>query len=268
MSRKILFRALVLCGLVLGGEIHAFLLSQKMPQFYAGLSVGAQRLSGRRSEVANYAASPGDPFGPPEVINFSNLSPFSNKNGYYSGHVGCTWGIPRTTLFWGPEIYIGQSNTRNNVIKSFLDLTASSRSLNASIRQSNFFGGAFQVGFNWIGNSRLSLLLGFEKSQFEYFGVYVPRSQFALVGFNPGGPGIGDDYAPTILNTSKWLSGFMWGLGIERQIESFRIGVDFRMIHYKEFKAAYTVLAAEPETLYTAIKPKNIRFGLKFSYLF
>lgn len=237
-----------------------------MPQFYASLSVGVQRLSGRRSEIVNYEASPGNPYGPPETINFSNLKPFSNKNGSYSGHVGCTWDIPRTAFFLGPELYMGQGSTRNNLIVSFKDQNFFVRSLNATIRQSTFLGGALQVGFNWISNSRLSLLLGLEGSQFEYFGMYVPRSQLALSAVP--GPGPGEDFPATTLNTSKWLSGFMWGLGVEKQIQSFRIGIDFRMVHYKEFKASYTALAAEPETLYTVIKPKNIRFGLKISYLF
>jgi hypothetical protein len=243
--------------------------SSYWPQFYASLTAGVQRMSGPRSEYVNYQASPGNRYGAPALISLSNLQQFSNKNATGSAHMGCTWDVPRTAFFIGSEIYIGQSGVKNTHINSFVDIDSLVRSLNATIRQSTYFGGALQVGFNWFGKARLSFLLGLESGQFEYFGMYVPRSQNALKGvIDPAGPGPGFDFPPTLINSSKWLSGLMLGFGIEKQIQSFRIGADLRMVQYRVFRVSTQALASEPETLFTAIKPKNIRFGLKISYVF
>lgn len=235
------------------------------PLFYGGISLGVQRLSGARSEATSFTATiPADPE-PSGVTIFSNRQPFSDKNGYYSGHLGCTWDIFHTAFFFGPEIYLGQSNTKSTLTTYQQDPnTGTNRTLSATIRQSTYLGGAIQVGVNWIANTRISFLLGLEASNFDYFGVYVPRSQTAL---NPliGGPGV--DYPPTLLKTSRWLSSVMWGFGLEKQIQSIRLGVDIRINQYRAFKSSYAAQALEPETLFSVIKPKNIRVGLKLSYI-
>ena len=168
----------------------------------------------------------------------------------------------------GPEIYLGRGSTHNDLTVGISDLpsTEASRNVSASLRQSNFFGVAFQIGLRAKWDFRPYMLLGVERSQFEYVGSYVPRSQAFL--FQLAGAGPDRDYPATPLNKTKWLSGFMWGLGLEREIHSIRIGADIRLIHYKEFKTQALANAFEPETFFTAIKPKNVRFGLRISYLF
>jgi hypothetical protein len=233
-----------------------------IPQFYAGAFLGVQRLTGKRSEVAVFESA-GAPL---ETINFANQKSFSNNNGCYAAHVGFTWNVPKTIVFFGPEIYLGRGSVTNDLKGFEIDqANGLSRSLNASVRQQTFWGGALQVGLNCHWNLRPYLLLGLEKSQFEYSGTYVPRSQAAL---NPiiGGPV--DDYPDTLLNARKWLRGFLWGFGIEKQVHSIKIGADIRIIHYKEFKTSQLAAAFEPETLFSTFKPKNIRFGLKLSYAF
>lgn len=271
MNRRILFITVAMCGLGFLGEVQASLSSQKMVQFYAGTSFGAQRLSGHRDERASYDPDPagGFPTGTPDTFYFANQKPFSNINGFYLGHIGFTWDIPQTCMFLGPEIYLGRGSMHNDLnvsVKDNPNFTPTIRSVSASLRQSTFFGGAMQIGFNAKWDFMPYILLGIERSQFEYVGSYTPRSQAFLA--LAGGPGPFDDYPVTPLNKTKWLSGFMWGLGLERKIHSIKLGVDIRLIHYKEFKAATLANAFDPETFLTAIKPKNVRFGLRISYLF
>lgn len=269
MKRKILLLASIMCGLGLAGEIQASLLPQKMVQFYAGVSFGAQRLSGHRNENAFYDPPGGaGPVGLRGTIYFANQKPFSNINGFYLSHIGFTWDIPQAPIFLGPEIYLGRGSMHNDLNVGVPDdpnFTETIRNVSVSLRQSTFWGGAVQVGFKMKWGCRPYMLLGLERSQFEYVGSYIPRSQ-AQLNLALGGPTA--DYPSTTLNKKKWLSGFLWGLGLERQIDSIKLGVDIRLIHYKEFKAAALANAFEPETFFTAIKPKNIRFGFKISYLF
>lgn len=270
MDRKIVVLVLAVCGFVFLKETHASLFSQKIVQFYAGASFGTQRLSGHRNESAFYNPDPAGGFltGVPGTIHFANQKPFSTINGFYLGHIGFSWVIPQTYIFLGPEIYLGRGNTHNDLSVSVRDdpvYTPTIRSVSASLRQSAFFGGAVQIGFNAKWDFRPYMLLGVESSQFQYIGNYIPRSQaFLSIG---GGPGPAEDYPPTALNRTKWLGGFLWGLGLERQVHSIRLGVDIRFIHYKEFKTATLANAFDPETFFTVIKPKNIRFGLRISYL-
>jgi hypothetical protein len=271
MDRKILFFISAICGYGFMEEVRASLLPQNALQLYLGCSVGTQRFSGHRDENAFYNPDPagGFPTGVPGTIYFANQKPFSNINGFYLGHVGFTWNIPQTLIFLGPEIYLGRGSLHNDLNVSVKDdpaFTPTIRSVNASLRQSTFFGGVVQIGFNAKWGLRPYMMLGLERSQFQYRGNYTPRSQaFLSAG---GGLGPADDYSPTSLNRTKWLKGFLWGLGCERQISSIKLGADIRFIHYKEFKADTLADAFDPETFYTIIKPKNLRFGLRVSYVF
>jgi hypothetical protein len=238
--------------------------SSLTPQFYAGASLGVQRLTGKRSEVALYDNLLLVDL---ETISFANQKPFSNNNGCYAAHVGFTWNVPKTMVIFGPEIYLGRGSVTNDLKAIQIDANNFKRSLNASIRQQTFFGGALQVGLNCRWNLRPYLLLGLEKSQFEYSGIYIPRSQQGLANAAlNAGPAV--DYPDTLLNARKWLRGFLWGFGIEKDIHSIRIGADIRIIYYREFKTSQLATAFEPETLFSTFKPKNIRFGLKLSYIF
>lgn len=276
MNRKLNFIGAILsCGILGISEGRAALLSfpkPYIPQFYAGISLGVQRLTGHRNEYVDYtntgvvvgAGIPGT-----EIISFSTQKGFSNNSGCYAAHVGFTWDIPQTLVFFGPEVYLGRGSTVNELKQDVPDLTGThtSRYLTASVRQLTFWGGALQAGLNCPWNSKAYLLLGLETSQFEYSGTYIPRSQAALAGFMGAGLPI-TDYPSTILNARKWLRGFMWGLGWDKRINAVKIGFDVRIIQYRSLKTSQQALAYEPETLFSSFKPKNIRFSLKISYVF
>ena len=94
-------------GLTAGQANANVTVPSKAVQFYAGLSGGVERMSGRQNQSISYPG--GAALGVPEFISFlSNVSQ-SSKNGLYSAFAGFTWNIPSIPLFLGPEIYIGRS---------------------------------------------------------------------------------------------------------------------------------------------------------------
>lgn len=235
-----------------------------MPQLYAGMSLGVQRLKGRRSEITQATSDRLVPL--EETVIFSDHLHFSNNNGYYSAHVGLTWDVPNVPLFFGPEIYLGRGNTTTSLKQTVFEIDNNlKRTLSASISQSSFWGGSLQIGLNYQGKLRPYLLFGIDKSVFEYTGTYTPRSE-AAIDLILGNPGI--DLSDTFLKTRKWLRAFFWGGGIEKQFNNWRIGADVRVMRYKDLKSAYKATTVDPETLFSSFKPNNIRFGLKASYLF
>jgi|GEM_PF-3309723 len=241
--------------------------SQKyyMPQLYTGLSLGVQRLTGRRSEITQATSDRLVPL--EETVIFSDRLRFSNNNGYYSAHVGFTWDVPNIPLFFGPEIYLGRGSATTDLKQTVFEVDNNlKRTLSASISQSWFWGGSLQIGVDYQKKLRPYLLFGIDKSAFEYTGTYIPRSE-AAIDLILGNPEV-LDLPNTLLKTRKWLRAFFWGVGIEKQFNNWRIGADVRMMRYKELKSAYKAITVDPETLFSSFKPNNIRFGLKASYLF
>lgn len=237
-------------------------------QYYVGGSVGVQRLKGNRTETASYIPIPDVlPAGIQGLIPFTDEKKISTYNGTFSAHLGFTADIPRTAVFLSPEIYIGRGNNQNNIIESRVDPTFTTRSLFASIRQSAFVGAILQVGMKVKWDLRPYISLGLERSQFEYTGMYVPRSQAALAPVFPQlGPAV--DFPPTALKSIQWLSGFVWGLGVEKQYGRVKVGLDARFVKYNKFKQDTLAQTAETETLLTVIKPQNTRIAVKVSYIF
>ncbi len=239
--------------------------SHKPVQFYAGLSGGVERMTSRQNQSVSYPAGVG--LGVPSDITFLSNRSQSSKNGYYSAFGGMTWNIPDTSLFLGPEIYVGRSNTQiENRITVPDDVNLVNRVMQTSISASNFIGGSIQAGCKLPAQLRAYVLLGVESSQFRYTTFYVPRSHNALTG------GVSPDIPPASFAATKWLSGFSWGFGLEKEFNSFRLGGDIRLIHYRELKASYVTDSADAihslETISNAFKPKNIRFSIRWTYLF
>lgn len=236
-----------------------------IPQFYAGLSLGVQRLTGQRSEITQATSTRLIPT--EETVIFSDHLRFSNRNGYYLTHIGFTWDVPNIPLFFGPEIYLGRGSTTTDLKQTVFEVDNNlKRTLSASIRQSTFWGGSLQIGVDFQGKLRPYLLFGIDKSAFEYTGIYVPRSEAAL-DILAGGAGAAD-LPDTLLKTRKRLRAFFWGVGIEKQFNNWRLGADVRVMRYKELKSSYKAITVDPETLFASFKPNNVRFGLKASYLF
>jgi hypothetical protein len=254
-------------GLTAGQANANVTVPSKAVQFYAGLSGGVERMSGRQNQSISYpgaAALGGAALGVPEFISFLGNVSQSSKNGLYSAFGGFTWNIPSIPLFLGPEIYIGRSNAEiENRITIPEVGTLTNRSMQTSIQSSNFIGGSLQIGAHLPMQSRAYVLMGLDSSQFRYTTFYVPRSNLG---------GAGPDLAASSFATKKWKSGFIWGFGLEKEFKCFRVGGEIRFIQYRELKVSYNTDSADPlhsiETINNAYKPKIIRFSLRASYLF
>lgn len=273
-GKKLSLSALLMSGALLTqgtyAETPATPQSSLMPQFYAGASIGIQHLKGKRTEYVNSTSNGTlDPFIGTQAIPFSDSTAISNRNGYYSAHAGLTWNIPETIFFVGSEVHLGRGSATHDLKVSVADNhTFTSRDINVSIRQSTFWGGTLHLGVNCKWDSRVYLLLGLETSQFEYTGTYKPREQSTLHGLVFGGYGPPNSYPVTLLKKRSWSRGSIWGFGVEKRFGSFRLGADLRIVQYRELKNSQKANTFEPETVFSSFKPKNVRFGLKLSYLF
>ncbi|MGV8949415.1 MAG: hypothetical protein ACOH2E_08700 [Candidatus Paracaedibacter sp.] len=236
MNRKIsLIMAMGYLGMA--GEAYANFQSPKPVQFYAGLSGGIQHMSGKRNESVFNA-------GNDTTSIFSKGSPLSTNNAHYSLFGGFSWNAPNVPIFIGPEIYIGRGHTEKEHRAFEIDPgTNLSRTIQTRIKQSNFLGGIIKVGANIPWQSRAYALLGADLSQFHYSTFYTPRSVVALGGIG--------DLPPASFATTKWLRGFTWGVGLEKEYKCFRLGADIRFIINRLFKASYDTNSGEgpPSTI-------------------
>lgn len=255
------FRIIAVGCLSMIGEAHANPQLSKPVQFYAGLSGGIQHMSGKRNESVFNA--------PNSTITFADgisSSSLSSNNGHYSLFGGFSMTIPNVPIFIGPEISIGRGNTQNEHAESVIDeATGLRRAMQTQIRQLNFLGGSLQVGTQLPWQSRGFVLLGIDLSQYRYSTLYVPRSANAI---NPAV----DDFPPASFASTKWLRGFMWGIGLEKEYKCFRVGGDIRVVTHKMFRKSFDAPsgnAARPiDAINSFFKPKVMRFSLRFSYLF
>lgn len=212
--------------------------------FYAGLSGGVNRMTGRRSE--NVFVVPTR-----EVVTFTDNLNFKDTNAQYSGFAGFSWLIPHTGIFIGPEVHLGKSHTESKFQAIIRDpLAADQRTLNSTFSQSTFFGAVARVGYKFSSYS-IYAVLGAESSQFFNTVTYVP--------FGPT--------SPAFFKSKKWLKAFLWGFGLEKQINCVRFGAEVRATNYGQYKVNYSYPAAN-ETINNLFKTKNIRFSLRVSYLF
>lgn len=263
MNSKVCFTTtlLALQSLMIG-QVSANVQSPQKPlQFYAGLSAGVNQVKGKRSESAYNA----DILPPDQTSTFANNVSFSDKKAQYALFAGMSWTIPNSSFFIGPEIYIGRSDTENTRGAFVTDpATGLNRVLQASIQQKYFMGATLKAGVKLPWQSQAYVLLGIDKGQFRYAAFYVPRSAVGL--------GAVDDLSPPTFSTTKWLNGFLWGIGFEKTINNFQVGADIRFIQYKSLKTSHNANsgdAARPvDQLLSSFKPRNMRFSLRVSYLF
>lgn len=219
--------------------------STKPLQFYAGLSAGVNHVKGKRSESV---------FVNPPVnatITFIDSLGFKDTDAQYAGFLGISYVVPTTSFFISPEIHLGRTHTQQTFQKIVFDpVVADQRTLKSTFSQTAFFGAVVKVGYNFSTYSPY-IILGGEGGKFQDQVTYVP--------FAPD--------SPNFFKTQKWLKGFLWGIGIEKKIKRFRVGIEARFINYGKYNAVYDN-AASDESIYHSFKPKNVRLSLRVSYAF
>ncbi|MBM3468958.1 MAG: hypothetical protein FJX71_05965 [Alphaproteobacteria bacterium] len=227
-------------------------------QKYVGISGGVGRMTGRRDESVFNA------IGVPRLSIFASNVRFTSSKAAYSLFAGFTSDIPGVPIFLGPEIYLGRSDSESQYKQSVLDPnTGANRAMQTSIRQSYFYGLSVQAGVHLPYQTRAYALLGCDASQFQYQTFYVPRSAALLAA--PA-----NDLSPPTFSASKTLKGFMWGFGVEKNWNSFRVGADIRFINYSRLKVSYITPSGDGtnDIITNAFKPRNIRAMVRLSYLF
>lgn len=230
--------------LLITAQVHAQLPPQKTLQFYAGLSGGINQMSGKRSESVDTPAAA-------ETTVFSNQQNFNDRKAQYAAFAGASYFIPQTKIFIGPEIYVGRGHGEQELQKSVFDPGVGDRRiLTSSFSQSVFFGGTLKGGYNF-GSCLGYVILGGESSLFKSHINYVPFAP------DPSGS----------YKSSKWLKGFLWGIGLEKRLNNILLGADVRFVQYGKFKVQSPHLPSR-ETVFASFKPKNIRFSLRLSYVF
>jgi hypothetical protein len=64
----------------------------------------------------------------------------------------------------------------------------------------------------------------------------------------------------------------IWGFGIEKEFNCYRIGADVRFVQYRKTNLSNPTDSADavhaPETINSTFKPKIARISVRFSYLF
>jgi hypothetical protein len=258
MKRKVSFLWISVLLIVFGqqaliGEAYGMSFSKPV-QFYAGISGGINWSKGRRTD------SVFDPLAvPPETLYFSNKN-FHETNGQYSAFGGVSFSFPETRVIFGPEFYIGRSHGEQTIRETILEpLTGTSRTLVSSLSPTTYLGAVLKVGYEFLSSYTGYIVLGGEANRHINKITYVPRSNAGL--------GIGPDFPAGFFGKTSWLTGFIWGFGLERKFNCIQVGTDIRFADYGSFKVQQPYGPSD-ETVFNTFKFKNIRLSLRLSYLF
>jgi len=116
------------------------------PQFYAGVSIGHDRMTAKRTEKVVTSVG--------TQLSFSNNS--TQRTNGVNGKViaGFLWTIPNTQCVLSPEVYIGHGSGQITLQESGHDLiTVSDRSYQSTFKQSLTLGIALRAGFYLTGDN-------------------------------------------------------------------------------------------------------------------
>lgn len=250
MQNKTSFLTLVLLGTLFmpGLQAHA---SYKNFQPYVAVSGGTEHLSGKRND----SITEDDGAGVAVTTILSNAKKMSNDNIALSFLGGFTWKPTALPIAFGPEIYIGRGAVRSKLTDVREDLVPQNRYYTAELNRQFNYGIVARAGYQ-CHNYFLSLAVGYDRGRFKLNRALT--------------------YDPTNVSTvkknrSKTLSGLVLGAGVEKKIQNFSIGIDFRYTKYAKFSANHTFDAGAgliPGTLDFSARPKIYATTLRLSYQF
>ena len=254
MNRKIFLLLAALMTQTLNSEASARP-PLKPVEVYAGLSGGFNWINGRRTDSVFVPEAI-----PPETLYFTNGLNFRESNAQYSLFGGVSVSIPQTRIIIGPEIHVGRSHGEQEVHDFILDApTGTSRTLSSSLSPTTYLGAVLKIGYEFFPDYIGYIVLGGEANRYKNKVTYVPQSNLGL--------GIGPDFRSGFFEKVSWLTGCLWGIGLEKKLNNFRLGTDIRFIDYGSFKVQLPYQASN-ETVVNSFKFKNIRLSLRLSYLF
>lgn len=239
----------------------------KAPEVYGGIALSGERMDLKRTEGIwdNHEDVHGHH--DPHWVMMTHGKKMSDHA--LTGHVfaGVLWNIPRSCFFVGPELMGGWGNISQRLQKKrYIDRSETEKSFDATLQRRMNWSAVMRFGVMFPKNYRVYALAGVSREQFRYMVNYHYSS-------DP------DVHIPTQFSRqTKWTTGAVWGIGIEKEIQDFRVGLETRFTQNRTLKYSH-VLKAEsdwdaingsryPENLNAQIRARNVSIFLKISYAF
>lgn len=240
----------------------------KVPEVYGGIALSGERMDLKRTE--GIWDNNIDGFGEhdPNWVTMSHGKKVSDHA--LTGHVfvGVLWNIPRSCFFVGPELMGGWGSTSQRLQKKrYINWSDTEKSFDATLQRRMNWSAVMRFGMMLPKDYRVYALAGVSREQFRYMVNYHYSS-------DP------DVHIPTQFSRqTKWTTGAVWGIGIEKKIQAFRLGLEARMVHGRTLKYAHALKAESelvddgavsgfPELIRAEILPQNISILCRLSYAF
>ena len=219
---------------------------------YAGLMGGWERLAGRRTEIVTTAALTTLAMSDNFTMKQNNI----NAYGFFGKSIPL---IKRSmTLTLSPEIYAGQGYGSATLRDQKDDVILGAPSkYRGDFRRTSSYGMVLKLGLEFLPTYSLYILGGYDKSRYQHRVDYISDPA--------GNPGFNGQYR----SKHKWMSAPVFGVGFEKTIGCFKVGLEIRRLSPSTFRHVHSVGdAANPEFVDVRIKPKIYSTMLRLSYTF
>ena len=222
-------------------------------EFYVGVSVGHDRMTAKRTEELKSGTG--------TQLFFSNNK--TQRTNGISGKIiaGFLWRVPNTAFVLSPELYIGQGSGQMTLQGSEHDpdiiLGPANKNYQSTFKQTSNIGVVLRAGFYLTGDNNFFYgLVGKDRSKFQ--------NKFMLSSTDLGAQPI-----PTLIEKrSNYLKSSVFGVGFERKINSFKVGIDCRYASYSAWSNYSKKALVSRDILSISFKPKIVSTSLTFCYLF
>lgn len=244
--------AVILCTVGGVGEASIEVSSQKFPLFYLGLSGSFERMSGKRSEYFRESDLLGG-----AVTQYTQGKRMSENNVATSVLAGALGRFSPLPIAIGSEVYFGKSNTLSKIadVRQDNNIPPVNIYYSAGIQRKLYYGALLKVGYEFYQDYLASFLVGVERGQFEVSKAltYDPENTSAI-----------------LRGKTKWASGLVLGVNLEKKIGDFNVGLDLKHIQYNRCSFIDTI--EDPllgsSVLELSSRPQVFSTALRISYLF
>jgi hypothetical protein len=219
------------------------------PQFYAGVSIGHDRMTAKRTEDLRTVIG--------TQMYFANNKTQRTNGVSGKAIAGFLWMVPNTPFVLSPEVYIGHGSGQITLQESGHDpLAPANRGYQSTFKQSLTLGIALRAGFYLTGdNNFLYGLIGIDRSKFE--------NKFTLSSNDLLNP-----VTTFFEKRSKFLKSTIFGIGFERKFNTFKVGIDSRYMPYSEWNNYSKTVATSNDKITVRFRPKIFSTSLTFAYIF
>lgn len=218
---------------------------------YIGFSGNIDHLSGKRKDTV----TEDDGGGTIVTTHLNNGKNMSNTNVGITAFGGLLWQPTAYPIVFGPELYFGRSTVNSRFSDVREDLVPQNRFYRKELERQYNYGIVARGGVKYNCLAFL-LTVGFDRGHFK---------ERTVLTYDP------TNIKTIIYSKSKALSGLVLGAGVEKQINHFVIGIDFRYTRYKKVTTHHTFNAGAgliPGTITLNAHPKIFATALRVSYQF